>query len=157
MARTKSNIHGREGIAGWVFTTPMIIVLGLFLFVPVLMAFWVSLTNWAGNGDPFGGGPNASFVGVSNYTVSQFETLQHFLPFPIATHQPELSCWWLEPFRNGVLDQCMRNGATPLAWSPLLSRLVCSRLVRGRALLRSVSDARRPPRPGRPGLRVRPA
>ncbi len=68
MARTKSNIHGREGIAGWVFTAPMIIVLGVFLFIPVLMAFWVSLTNWAGNGDPFSGGDNASFVGASNYT-----------------------------------------------------------------------------------------
>ncbi len=68
MARRKSSIHGREGIAGWVFTAPMIIVLGLFLFVPVLMAFWVSLTNWAGNGNPFGGGETAKFVGASNYT-----------------------------------------------------------------------------------------
>jgi predicted oxidoreductase len=58
-------------------------------------------------------------VGVSNFTVSQFDALQSFLPFPIATHQPELSCWWLEPLRNGLLDQCMRLGVTPLAWSPL--------------------------------------
>jgi predicted oxidoreductase len=58
-------------------------------------------------------------VGVSNYTVSQFETLQRHLPFPIATHQPELSCWWLEPFRGGLLDQCLRERVTPLAWSPL--------------------------------------
>lgn len=58
-------------------------------------------------------------VGVSNYTVSQFETLQSYLPFPIATHQPELSAWWLEPLRNGVLDQCLRARVTPLAWSPL--------------------------------------
>ena len=68
MARTKSSIRGREGIAGWAFTAPMIIVLGLFLFIPVVMAFWVSLTNWAGNGNPFGGGETAKFVGVSNYT-----------------------------------------------------------------------------------------
>jgi predicted oxidoreductase len=58
-------------------------------------------------------------VGVSNYSVSQFDTLQHFLPFPIATHQPEFSAWWLEPLRNGLLDQCMRVQVTPLAWSPL--------------------------------------
>lgn len=58
-------------------------------------------------------------VGVSNYTASQFETLQSFLTFPIATHQPELSCWWLEPLRNGLLDQCLRLRVTPLAWSPL--------------------------------------
>ena len=58
-------------------------------------------------------------VGVSNFTVTQFDALQSFLPFPIATHQPELNCWWLEPLRNGLLDQCMRARVTPLAWSPL--------------------------------------
>ena len=70
MARRRSGIHGREGIAGWLFTAPMIIILGLFLLVPVVMAFWVSLTNWKGNVDPFGGGPNAAFVGAKNYTVA---------------------------------------------------------------------------------------
>lgn len=68
MPRTKSGIHGREGVAGWIFTAPMIIILGVFLFVPVVMALWVSMTNWTGNVDPFGGGPNATFVGASNYT-----------------------------------------------------------------------------------------
>jgi len=68
MARRRSGIHGREGIAGWLFTAPMIIIVGLFLLVPVVMAFWVSLTNWTGNVDPFGGGPNAAFVGAKNYT-----------------------------------------------------------------------------------------
>jgi predicted oxidoreductase len=58
-------------------------------------------------------------VGVSNFKVAQFDTLQSFLPFPMATHQPEFSCWWLEPIRNGLLDQCMRARVTPLAWSPL--------------------------------------
>jgi len=58
-------------------------------------------------------------VGVSNFTVAQFDTLQSFLPFPIATHQLEVSCWWLEPLRGGVLDQCLRARVTPLAWSPL--------------------------------------
>ncbi len=69
MARRRSGIHGREGIAGWLFTAPMIIILGLFLLVPIVMAFWVSLTNWRGNVDPFGGGPNAAFVGAKNYTA----------------------------------------------------------------------------------------
>lgn len=58
-------------------------------------------------------------VGVANFTVAQFDAVQSFLPFPIATHQPELSCWWLEPIRNGLLDQCLRARVTPLAWSPL--------------------------------------
>ncbi|HYB11857.1 MAG TPA: aldo/keto reductase [Myxococcota bacterium] len=63
-------------------------------------------------------------VGVSNYTPSQFEALQCFLPFPIATHQPELSCWAVGPLRDGVLDQCLRLGVTPLAWSPMAGGLL---------------------------------
>jgi multiple sugar transport system permease protein len=69
MAKRRTNIHGREGIAGWVFTAPAMIILGVFLFVPIVMALWVSMTNWTGNVDPFGGGPNAAFVGTKNYTA----------------------------------------------------------------------------------------
>jgi len=69
MAKRRTNIHGREGIAGWVFTAPAMIILGVFLFVPIVMALWVSMTNWTGNVDPFGGGPNAAFVGTRNYTA----------------------------------------------------------------------------------------
>lgn len=58
-------------------------------------------------------------VGVSNYTVSQFNALQAHLPFPIATHQPEFSCWQHAALRDGILDQCLERGVTPLAWSPL--------------------------------------
>ncbi len=58
-------------------------------------------------------------VGVSNHTAAQFDALQAHLPFAIATHQPELSALRLDPLFDGVLDQCLRSGATPLAWSPL--------------------------------------
>jgi predicted oxidoreductase len=58
-------------------------------------------------------------VGVSNHTVAQVDALQRYLPFPLATQQPELSAWSLEPFRDGVIDQCLRERITPLAWSPL--------------------------------------
>jgi predicted oxidoreductase len=58
-------------------------------------------------------------VGVSNFTAAQFDALQRWLPFPIATHQPELSPWCLAPFHDGILDQCQRERVTPLAWSPL--------------------------------------
>jgi predicted oxidoreductase len=58
-------------------------------------------------------------AGVSNHTPAQLDALQRHLPFPLATHQPELSCWQLAPLDDGVLDQCLRDGVTPLAWSPL--------------------------------------
>jgi predicted oxidoreductase len=59
------------------------------------------------------------WAGVSNYTPSQLDALQSHCLFPIITHQPELSAWALGPFRDGLLDQCMRTRRTPLAWSPL--------------------------------------
>lgn len=58
-------------------------------------------------------------VGVSNYTPTQLAALQAHLPFPIATTQPEFSCVRHGALRDGVLDQCMERGITPLAWSPL--------------------------------------
>ncbi|GAA2161444.1 sugar ABC transporter permease [Pedococcus bigeumensis] len=61
-------LRGREGIAGWLFVSPMIVILGLFLVIPIVMALWVSLTNWNGSVDPFHPGPGAEFVGSKNYT-----------------------------------------------------------------------------------------
>jgi multiple sugar transport system permease protein len=67
--RLGGGIRGREGAAGWIFTAPMVLVLGVFLFVPVVMALYVSMTTWNGNGSPFTGGENARFVGVDNYSA----------------------------------------------------------------------------------------
>ena len=53
---------------GWLFVSPMIVILGLFLAIPIFMALWVSMTNWNGSVNPFGGGPGAEFVGAKNYT-----------------------------------------------------------------------------------------
>lgn len=58
-------------------------------------------------------------VGVSNMTVSQIHTLAHFLDVPIVSTQPEISPLRIDCFENGELDQAMRLGLTPLAWSPL--------------------------------------
>jgi predicted oxidoreductase len=63
-------------------------------------------------------------VGVSNYTPAQLEALQAHLDLPIATQQPEISPWHLDALFNGVLDQCMRLGVTPLAWSPMSAGLL---------------------------------
>lgn len=60
-----SKLKRGEGAAGWLFTSPMLIILGLFLFVPVLMALWVSFSDWGGRGSPLSGDVN--FVGLDNY------------------------------------------------------------------------------------------
>jgi multiple sugar transport system permease protein len=57
--------RGREAASGWLFLTPMLVILGLFLVVPVLMALWVSLSDWTGRGSPLSS--DVGFVGLDNY------------------------------------------------------------------------------------------
>jgi multiple sugar transport system permease protein len=57
--------RGREGLWGWLFVSPMVVGLGLFLALPILMAAWVSLLDWDGQSNPFT--PDADFVGLDNY------------------------------------------------------------------------------------------
>ncbi|RMI04903.1 carbohydrate ABC transporter permease [Cellulomonas triticagri] len=63
--RPRRSRRGRETTSGWLFLAPMLVILGLFLVVPVLMALWVSVSDWNGRGSPFAG--DVSFVGVDNY------------------------------------------------------------------------------------------
>ncbi|MFH5880205.1 carbohydrate ABC transporter permease [Arthrobacter sp. NA-172] len=63
--RSRTGIYGRQGLSGWIFISPVVLILGLFLLVPVLMAAWVSVSDWTGRGSPFGA--NVSFVGGQNY------------------------------------------------------------------------------------------
>ena len=64
-SRGSGNIRGRESVAGWLFTAPALIILGLFLALPVLMAAWVSVSDWRGQGSPFAS--TVGFVGAENY------------------------------------------------------------------------------------------
>lgn len=58
-------------------------------------------------------------IGVSNFTQPQIEALAHFMDLPIVSTQPEISPLRIDCFENGELDQAMRMGMTPFAWSPL--------------------------------------
>lgn len=51
--------------AGWLFITPVLVILGVFLVAPIFMALWVSVSDWTGRGSPFSG--NVSFIGTENY------------------------------------------------------------------------------------------
>jgi multiple sugar transport system permease protein len=62
----RGGIRGNERLAGWLFVAPVIVVLGLFLLLPILMALWVSITKWNGQGSPFQSG--VPLAGASNYT-----------------------------------------------------------------------------------------
>lgn len=60
-----------------------------------------------------------AMVGVSNYTVDQYDALAAHLSAPIVSTQPEFSVAQLQPMRDGTFDRAMRDGVVPLAWSPL--------------------------------------
>jgi multiple sugar transport system permease protein len=57
-------IRGSEARYGWLFTAPAIIIIGVFLVLPILLALYVSFSNWNGLGSPLG---NSSLVGTRNY------------------------------------------------------------------------------------------
>lgn len=57
-------IRGAEARYGWLFTAPAIIIIGVFLVLPILLALYVSFSNWNGLGSPLG---NSALVGTKNY------------------------------------------------------------------------------------------
>ncbi len=61
----RTSIHAGQTLSGWLFTLPAVVILGTFLFVPIVMALWVSVSDWGGRGSPFS--PDVSFVGLKNY------------------------------------------------------------------------------------------
>ena len=63
--RRRSGIRRGQNLAGWLFTAPVLVILGLFLLIPVLMAAWVSVSDWTGRGSPFSS--NVGFVGGEHY------------------------------------------------------------------------------------------
>lgn len=57
--------------------------------------------------------------GVSNFSPSQVSMLQKACSMPLIANQVEISLAHLGPFEDGTLDQCVGDGITPMAWSPL--------------------------------------
>lgn len=65
MSRKRSQRDRRQALAGWLFVSPALLGLIVFLAVPILLALYVSFTNWDGLSDPLGGG--VKWVGLHNY------------------------------------------------------------------------------------------
>lgn len=57
--------------------------------------------------------------GVSNFRPRLVAAFRSNFDFPLVCHQIEASLTHLEPFENGVLDQCLKQEMTPMAWGPL--------------------------------------
>lgn len=67
LQRRKSGILGGQTAAGVLFTAPAVLALIVFLAVPIVMALWVSVSDWGGRGSPFSSGVH--FVGGDNYAA----------------------------------------------------------------------------------------
>ncbi|MBM3821346.1 MAG: aldo/keto reductase [Verrucomicrobia bacterium] len=68
----------------------------------------------------------ARWFGVSNFTASQFRTLQSFLNEPLISNQVEISLIRLDHLLDGTLDLCLSEKVSPLAWSPLAAGRLAS-------------------------------
>jgi predicted oxidoreductase len=57
------------------------------------------------------------YFGVSNFSASQFEMLQRFVP--LVTNQVEISLFNHKALFNGIVDTLIKHRVSPMAWSPL--------------------------------------
>ncbi|MER7277111.1 sugar ABC transporter permease [Dactylosporangium sp. NPDC000244] len=46
--RGRGGLRGRQGLAGWLFVSPALLLLGVFMVAPILLALWVSFRDWSG-------------------------------------------------------------------------------------------------------------
>lgn len=81
--------------------------------------------------------------GVSNFTTSQFELLNSFTP--LTTNQFEFSTTHLQPLEDGTLDQSLRLGFQPMAWSPfgggeIFAKTADTRALRVRKVAKELGD-----------------
>lgn len=119
--RSRSGIRRGEGAAGWLFTLPVIVILGVFLLVPVLMALWVSFSDWNGRGSPLS--PDVHFVGLQNYAATTTGGGLAQRNFGLALRN---NAWYV------VLVVPLQT-----ALSLLLAVLVSRQVLRGRGLFRT--------------------
>jgi predicted oxidoreductase len=68
--------------------------------------------------------------GVSNFKPSQLTALQKECPMRLIVNQVEISLANVHAFQDGVIDQCMTEQITPMAWSPLAGGQLGERVSR---------------------------
>ncbi len=66
-SRRRGSSTAGQNLHGWLFVTPALAILLLFLVVPIVLALYVSFTNWSGVTSPFAG--TVQRVGFSNYAA----------------------------------------------------------------------------------------
>ena len=59
----RAQIFKGEGYWGWIFVSPALLGLAVFLAIPIVMSVFVSLRDWSGISPPL----DSNFVGLDNY------------------------------------------------------------------------------------------
>ncbi|MGY3127497.1 multiple sugar transport system permease protein [Agrococcus sp. UYP33] len=66
--KRRGGARGGETVAGWLFTLPAILIIGVFLIAPIALALWVSFTDWNGRNSPLFN-ESVDVVGLENYAA----------------------------------------------------------------------------------------
>lgn len=79
--------------------------------------------------------------GVSNFSSSQFEMLNHYTDEKLITNQVEISPYCLEQFENGNIDYFLKNKIKPMAWSPLAAGKIINPIdEKGKRIFKVLSE-----------------
>ena len=65
--RRGGGIRRGEARSGWLFIAPSVLITLLFLVIPIVLALWVSFSDWNGFQSPLN--PRVNFVGLENYAA----------------------------------------------------------------------------------------
>lgn len=65
--RRRSAAKRGQNLYGWIFVSPALAILVIFLVIPIILALYISLTNWSGITSPFASAVH--FVGLKNYAT----------------------------------------------------------------------------------------
>ncbi len=69
--RRGGGIRRGEARSGWLFVAPAVIITTVFLVIPIMLALWVSVSDWNGFQSPLN--PRVNFVGLENYAAITVE------------------------------------------------------------------------------------
>ena len=65
--RRGGGIRRGEARSGWIFIAPSVLITLVFLVIPIVLALWVSFSDWNGFQSPLS--PRVNFVGLENYAA----------------------------------------------------------------------------------------
>ena len=114
-------IRGRQASAGWLFITPALIGLVVFLVIPILLALYVSFTDWDGATNPLSNAVH--WVGLQNYNHLVVKSGLEQLNFMTAVRNNFYFVLFVVPLQTGL--------------SLFLAVLVNNKLLKGKSFFRT--------------------